>query len=274
MGNSSSVRLKAQSFLEASFMLVAAILLVLGIVHIGLWYNSNIAQRQPAYNATRLESAGENSGDIGQWPVYNRGNLTSDWVLNGSNFEAGSRAGDSGGGFQNRSANDYDDSQLTDALADVNASQQSYINASELDYEAYTLDNEADDLDEEAEQLDEEAAELDVKAEEQEQLYNSCLWGMGGDCQAYWDQAVAYRTEAQEKRDQAEDNRNQADENRSQADKDRNKADNKRDKGKEEKKSGNQSYSDAQEDWDENFADVFDQEDQETKDKKKEELGL
>lgn len=258
MGNFPPVRRKAQSFLEASFMLVAAILLVLGIVHIGLWYNSNIAQRQPAYNATRLESAGEDSSNIGQWPVYNRGNLTEDWVLNGSNFEAGSRAGDSGGGYQNRSANDYNDSQLTDALAAVNASQQSYINASELDYQAYTLDNQADDLDEEAVQLDAEAVELDAKATEQEQLYNTCLGGeMGGDCQAYWDQAVAYRKEAQEKRDQAEADRTQAGENRSQADKDRSNADNKRDEGKESKKSGNQSLSDAQGDWNDNFANVF-----------------
>lgn len=275
MGNPILTGRKAQSFLEASFMLVAAILLILGIVHIGLWYNSNIAQRQPAYNATRLESGGEDSSEIGQWPVYNRGNLTEDWVLNGRNFEAGSRAGDSGGGYQNRSTNDYDDSQLTDALADLDASQQSYINASELDYEAYTLDNQANDLDVEAEQLDAEAVELDVKAEEQEQLYNTCLGGeMGGDCQAYWDQAVAYRTEAQEKRDQAEANRQQADENRSQADENRSQANEKRDEGEEEQESGNQSLGDAQDDWNNNFADVFDDEDQAAKDKKKEELGL
>ncbi len=273
MGNSLLTRRKAQSFLESSFMLVAAILLVLGIVRIGLWYNSNIAQRQPEYNATRLESAGEDYSEIGQWPVYNRGNLTEAWVLNGSNFEAGSRAGDSGGGYQNRSANDYDDSQLTDALADLDSAQKSYKNASELDYEAYTLDNQADDLDEEAEQLDAEAVELDAKAEEQEQLYNTCLGGeMGGDCQAYWDQAVAYRTEAQEKRDQAAADRTQADENRSQADENRDQADEKRDEGKESKDSGNQSLGDAQDDWDDKFADVFDEEDQDTSDDKEDEL--
>lgn len=258
MGNSSLVWRRAQSFLEANFMLVAAILLVLGIVHIGLWYNSNIAQRQPEYNATRLESAGEDSGDIGQWPVYNRGNLTEDWVLNGSNFEAGSRSGDGGGGFQNRSANDYEDTQLTDALAAVNASQKSYINASELDYEAYELDEEADDLDEEAVQLDAEAVELDIKAEEQEQLYNACLGSeMGGDCQAYWDQAVAYRTEAQEKRDLAAADRTQAGENRSQAEENRDNAVNKRDEGEDSKNSSNQSSTDAKDDWSDNYADVF-----------------
>lgn len=273
MGNSSLAGRKAQSFLESSFMLVGAIFLVLGIVRIGLWYNSNIAQRQPEYNATRLESAGEDSGGIGQWPVYERSNLTEDWVLKGENFGDRKAVQKSGGDFDNRSDYDYDDSQITQALDDINASQEAYKNASELDYEAYTLDNEADELDEEAEQLDAEAVELDAKAQEQEQLYYSCLGAeMGGDCQAYWDQAVAYRTEAQEKRDDAAVNRAQASENRSQANKDRNKADNKREKGKEKKNDSGESKNDAEDEWEDNFADVFDDEDQDTRDKKEDEL--
>lgn len=277
MGNSSSVNRKAQSLLEASFMLVAAIIMVLGITRIGLWYNSNIAQRQPEYNATRLESAGEDSGEIGQWPVYERRNLTEDWVLKGENFGDSKTVQKSGGDFDNRSDYDYDDSQIIQALDDINASQEAYKNASELDYDAYTLDNEADELDEEAEQLDAEAIELDTLAEEQEQLYNNCMatvyWGGSSEsCQPYWDQAVIYRKDAQEKRDDAAANRTQASENRSQANKDRNKADNKREKGKEKKNDSKESLDDSKDEWNNTFADVFDEEDKDTKDKKKKKL--
>lgn len=277
MGNSSLIDRKAQSFLEANFMLVAAIIMVLGITRIGLWYNSNIAQRQPEYNNSRLESAGEDTGDIGQWPVYERRNLTEDWVLKGRNFGGRKSVQKNGGDFDNRSDYDYDDSHISNALNDITASQEAYKNASELDYEAYELDTEADELDEEAEQLDADAVELDTLAEEQEQLYNNCMatvhWGASSEsCQPYQDQAVIYRKDAQEKRDDAAANRTQASENRSQANKDRNKADNKREKGKEKKNDSKGSLNDAEDDWEDNYAEVFDDEDKDTKDEKKDEL--
>jgi hypothetical protein len=87
MANSSSgnlrIRKKAQSIAESSLMLVAAVLFFLGIWRIGLWYNNEVAERQSAYQASRVDAG---SDEIGQWPIYTRRPLTENWVLGGEEF--------------------------------------------------------------------------------------------------------------------------------------------------------------------------------------------
>lgn len=64
-------------------MLIGGILFLLGATRIGLWYNSELAERQSAYTQSRVEAGSSNRG---KWPVYARRELTDKWVLQGGNF--------------------------------------------------------------------------------------------------------------------------------------------------------------------------------------------
>lgn len=87
MADSSSgnrrIEQKAQSIAESALMLVAAMMFFLGIWRIGLWYNNEMAERQSAYQASRVDAG---SDEIGQWPVYTRRPLTESWTLGGEEF--------------------------------------------------------------------------------------------------------------------------------------------------------------------------------------------
>ena len=212
---------KAQSIIETSLVLVAAIIFLLGAFRIGLWYNKELSQRQPAYNATRLAAG---SSEPGEWPVYAPGNLTEGWVLEGRNLSIGSQIAGTGGTIIDRNS---------DCVAEAAALQQQakdkFEAAANLNIEAQNLDNEAERLDNEAEQLDSQAEALDQLAAEQEELYNQCMATCGydyecGTCQPYLDQANAYRAQAQAKRSQAAEKRAQASQNRTQANDNRNQA--------------------------------------------------
>ena len=122
-------------------MLVAAVLLLLGIFRIGLWYHNELAERQPAYQASRV-AAGSN--EIGKWPVYARRPLTEKWVLKGgNNFPPAQQAG--GGGIgAGRQRN-------TECEKPANAKEEQAKNNIK---QAWILENEASQLESEAQQLE------------------------------------------------------------------------------------------------------------------------
>ncbi len=71
---------KAQVTLETALVFVALIMLLYGSVNIWLWFNKNLAQRQPPYNQTRVAAG---SSDPGQWPVSSQTPMTESWVFQG-----------------------------------------------------------------------------------------------------------------------------------------------------------------------------------------------
>lgn len=208
MGNASSSNTKSQSIIETSFMLVAAILLLLGILRISLWYNNDLAERQPAYQASRVAAG---SSEIGKWPVYSRRPLAEDWALKGENFPS-PRQPEEGGRERGRERN-------TECEEPAKAKEQQAVNnikqAITLENEAVQLDSEAVQLDNEASQLESEAAELERQADYYQKLYEQCIVNSsGGECSSYLQQANYYRAQAQEKRGQAQQKRQQAKEKR------------------------------------------------------------
>lgn len=99
MGNFSLLVKKAQSIIETSLVLVAAIIFLLGAFRVGLWYNNELAERQSAYQDTRVEAG---SSTTGKWPVYARRNLTEEWALQGGSFPPRGTFSSSNGGIFNR----------------------------------------------------------------------------------------------------------------------------------------------------------------------------
>lgn len=75
-----SLNKKAQVIIETVLVLVAGLTFLLGAFRVGLWYNNDLTQRQPAYQDSRV-AAGSNQ--VGKWPVYARVPLTEDWALRG-----------------------------------------------------------------------------------------------------------------------------------------------------------------------------------------------
>lgn len=218
MGNTASRQIKSQSIIETSFMLIAAILLLLGIARIGLWYNNELAERQPAYQASRMAAG---SSEIGKWPVYSRRPLTENWVLKGENFPSPQEAAGEGMGA-GRPRN-------TKCEEPANAKEQQAVNnikqAITLENEAVQLDREAVQLDSEASQLDREAAELEQQADYYQKLYEQCIANSSGEeCDSYLQQANYYRAQAQDKRNQARQKRQQAQQKRDQAEQKRQEA--------------------------------------------------
>jgi len=203
-------------------MLVAAILLLLGIVRISLWFNSEIAQRQSAYNATRLEAGSDIKG---KWPVYARKNLTEGWVLGAESFtnQSGGKTSGEGITLGNRGYDCEHDTAVEEKIG-----------------EAQDKIDEADTLNAEADTLEKEAEALDIQAEAYQTQYNSCiftykvyevycasycesvvaneyeyedssyLYQQCDTCCDYLRQAEEYRKQAQEKREEAEAKREKA----------------------------------------------------------------
>ena len=197
MGNPALTGRKAQSFLEASFMLVAAILLLLGIVRISLWFNSEIAQRQSAYNATRLNAGSDVKGE---WPVYARKNLTEGWVLGGQSFtrQSGGRTSGEGITSGNRGYQCEYDAEVEEKIGEA---QDKKDEADELNIQAGILENEAEALDIQAEAYQ---AQYDL-------CISSCEYEYSCDtCSGYLMQAEDCRQQAEEKRREAENKREEA----------------------------------------------------------------
>ncbi len=71
---------KAQVTLETALVFVALIMLLSGSVNIWLWFNRNLAERQPPFNQTRVAAGSTN---VGQWPVSSQRPLTEQWVFQG-----------------------------------------------------------------------------------------------------------------------------------------------------------------------------------------------
>jgi len=71
---------KAQVTLESALAFIALIMLLYGSVNIWLWFNRNLAERQPPYNQTRVAAGSSNPG---QWPVSSQRPITESWVFEG-----------------------------------------------------------------------------------------------------------------------------------------------------------------------------------------------
>lgn len=225
MGNPALTGHRAQSFLESSFMLVAAILLLLGIVRVSLWFNSEIAQRQSAYNATRLEAGSDTKGE---WPVYARKNLTEAWVLGGQSFTNQSGGKTKGKGITSGSRG----SQCGDNGADGTEVKENIGDAQDKEDQADELNAEADILEKEAEALDIQAAGYQTQYDSCITNYNiyevycssyceaivaddeyntsSYLYQQCGTCCDYLRQAEECRQKAEKKRGRAEAKREEA----------------------------------------------------------------
>ena len=192
-------------------MLVAAILLLLGIFRIGLWYNNDLAERQPAFQASRVAAG---SSEIGKWPVYARRPLTENWVLKGENFPSPQQAAEGGIG-----AGRTKNSACEDA---ARANEQQAVNNIKR---AWILENEAKQLDSEADRLDSEAAQLEEQAKYYQKLYEDCQGSCveyeynycAQQCSFYKQQADDYREQARQKRDLARQKRDLARQKRQEA---------------------------------------------------------
>ena len=195
---------KAQSIIETSLILVAAIAFLLGAFRIGLWYNNELAERQSAYQNSRVEAG---SSTTGKWPVYARRGLTEEWVLGGGEFPPeGTLTG--GGGGSGRTRN-----KECEAPAEAKESQarENYKRAAILRFEA-------DDL-------EAQATNDDATADYWEGEYNTCFtnckascWEFTCDdeycattCSYYQEQEDYYRGEAERKRTEAAQKRTEAD---------------------------------------------------------------
>lgn len=82
MGNSSRtiINNKAQVTVEVALVFVAIIMLLFGVLNIWLNFNQNLVERQPPYNATRVEAGSSNPG---VWPVSQQTSLTEEDVFGG-----------------------------------------------------------------------------------------------------------------------------------------------------------------------------------------------
>jgi hypothetical protein len=205
-------------------MLVAVVLFFLGIWRIGLWYNNEVAERQSAYQASRVDAG---SDEIGQWPIYTRRPLTDSWVVRGEEFPpaAPSVVGNGGDPGRERSGG-VQDCENSDRIEEL--IQQAREKEAQIDQPVQELQTQAAELDRQAAELDRQAEELDRMSNEQMQRYNDCLGNCEAqraaclqNCQAQYDscssQCLPYLEQAQEYSRQAGEYRGQAQEKRSQA---------------------------------------------------------
>lgn len=221
-------------------MLVAAMLFFLGIWRISLWYNNELAERQPAYQESRVEAGSKDYDDDSQpvWPVYSRRPLTDNWVVEGEEFPAlaPEEGGGSGMGPGNRGEQCENFARIQELLRQAEE-RQAQIDGpiKELQAQADELDRQAGELESQAGELESQAEELDRLSNEQRQRYNDCIANCDAQraacltncdiqyenctsqCVPYLEQAEEYSRQAQEKRSQAEVLRRQAQEKRSQA---------------------------------------------------------
>ena len=208
MGNAALKSIKSQSLIEATMMMVAGIILLLGVFRIGLWYNNEVSERQPAYNSTRLTAGNDQPGE---WPVYRRGKLTEDWVFGRGDFEPGTEQDGN-----NSTTGDRNSDCVSEAAELQQQALEKTTQADALSQEAKDLENEAVRLDDEAEALDAKAEGLDQQAQEQQELYDNCMASCEymyydcSSCQPYLDQANEYKQDASDARQQAADDRQQA----------------------------------------------------------------
>ena len=74
-----------QVIVELMIIFLVVSVFIIGVVRLWVWSNSHFANRQPAYEETRL-SAG--SSEPGRSWDYTPGELTDDWVFKGEVEEA------------------------------------------------------------------------------------------------------------------------------------------------------------------------------------------
>lgn len=212
MGNPALIKnIKSQSMLEVSFILIAGILFLLGVFRIGLWYNNELAERQPAYTDSRVEAG---SDTVGMWPIYARRPLTGEWVLEGHEFPPeGTFNSDGGSPGRKRDTECEEKAEEKEGQA-----AQNYK-------DAYYLRKDADDL-------DAEAVEDDKTADYWKKEYDTCFSNCKSGCWDYWctdeycesscsyykEQEGWYRGEAERKRRLAGQKRIEADDLEDEAD--------------------------------------------------------
>lgn len=217
---------RAQVFIEAGLALVAVIILLLGIVRFWLWYNNDMAERQPPYTGSRV-AAGSNQPGIWPPPGSTRRPLTEEWVFGGDLPAAVPYTP----GATSATPRSSDNECENQALDKDNQARADMTQAGNLIVAAATLEHDAADLEAEASALDAQAAPYDAAASYYQGMYDSCISGCYGDpdcesgCQPYADlaasnlaQATAYHNQAQAKRDQASQKRAEAADDRTQSD--------------------------------------------------------
>jgi len=76
---------KAQAMLEVTLIFIVGLYLFFGIMGMWLWGDKQLAQRQPAYNSTRVQAGtiepGEDSKKPLVWPVYTPEELSANDVF-------------------------------------------------------------------------------------------------------------------------------------------------------------------------------------------------
>ncbi len=179
----------AQVALESCLVVATSIILLLGMNAIWAWSNNNIAERQPDYNATRLEAG---SSSPGRWINYAQRPLTEEWIF------AAVPAADAP---ENLAAETRGSRQARTEHA--LAASEKEAQASENIKQAATLDYEAEELEEEAAALEQEAQALDG-----ESWMSFSYYDYGWNWQAFY-QGLMYQ--ANEKRQLAQDKRDEAD---------------------------------------------------------------
>lgn len=70
----------AQVTVEVALVFVVLVLLLFGILQFWLNFNQNLVQRQPPYNASRVNAG---SSEPGKWPVSSQEPLTEEKVFGG-----------------------------------------------------------------------------------------------------------------------------------------------------------------------------------------------
>jgi hypothetical protein len=206
----------AQVALESCLVVVASIMLLLGMNAIWAWSNNNIAERQPDYNATRVEAG---SISPGRWLDYAQRPLREEWVFAGvpvadapENAENPETAEDSAG--------ETLDSREARTGGTLEAEEKE-TQASENIRQAAILDYEAGELEKEAENLDAMADYYQALYEEGNQEYPSIAIGIGiiGSRQSYYKEQADYcRQQANQKRQLAQNKRDEADQLEADAD--------------------------------------------------------
>lgn len=71
---------RAQATIEVAIAFVTLIMLLFGILNVWFNFNQNLVNRQPPYDATRVEAGSSNPG---VWPVSSQTPLTEEDVFGG-----------------------------------------------------------------------------------------------------------------------------------------------------------------------------------------------
>lgn len=74
---------KSQAMLEVTLIFIVGLYLFFGIMGVWLWGDKQLAQRQPAYNSTRVQAGSLASSDDKDlvWPVYTPEELSANDVF-------------------------------------------------------------------------------------------------------------------------------------------------------------------------------------------------